>query len=82
MITYSIFAHQVTALLFSQTGTDLLPRRNGDLDKPSATINPYKIMVLTRTWTRAVGLKSEVVVITQLRHTVIVTSDCVAMNVP
>ena len=57
MITYSINAHPVIALMFSQTGTDVLPRRDEGSDKPSATIEPYRIMVPTRTRTQAAGLK-------------------------
>ena len=57
MITYSINAHPVIALIFSQTGTDVLPRRDEGSDKPSATIEPHRIMVPTRTRTRASGLK-------------------------
>ena len=55
MITYSINAHPVIALMFSQTGTDVLPRREEGSDKPSATIEPHRIMVPTRT--QAAGLK-------------------------
>ena len=57
MITYSINAHPVIALMFSQTGTDVLPRRDEGSDKPSATIEPHRIMVPTRTRTQAAGLK-------------------------
>ena len=56
-ITYSINAHPVIALMFSQTGTDVLPRRDEGCDKPSATIEPLRIMVPTRTRTQAAGLK-------------------------
>jgi hypothetical protein len=49
MITYSINAHPVIALMFSQTGTDVLPQRDEGSDKPSATIEPHRIMVPTRT---------------------------------
>ena len=57
MITYSINAHPVIALMFNQTGTDVLPRRDEGSDKPSATIEPHRIMVATRTRTQATGLK-------------------------
>ena len=57
MITYSINAHPVIALMFSQTGTDVLPRRNEGSDKPSASIEPHSIMVPTRTRTQAARLK-------------------------
>ena len=57
MITYSINAHPVIALMFSQTGTDVLPCRNEGSDKPSAMIEPHRIMVPTRTRTQTVGLK-------------------------
>ena len=56
-ITYSINAHPVIALMFSQTGTDVLPRRDEGSDKPSPTIEPHRIMVPTRTRTQAAGLK-------------------------
>ena len=36
------------ALMFSQTGTDVLPRRDEGSDLPSATIEPHRIMVPTR----------------------------------
>ena len=45
MITYSINAHPVIALMFSQTGTDVLPWRDEGSGKPSATIEPHRIMV-------------------------------------
>ena len=58
MKTYSINVHPVIALMFSQTGTDVLPRRDEGSDKPSATIEPHRIMMVqTRTRTQAVGLK-------------------------
>ena len=57
MITYSINAHPAIALMFSQTGTDVLPRRDEGSDKPSATIEPHRIMVPTRTRTQTAGLK-------------------------
>ena len=57
MITYSINAHPVIALMFSQTGTGVLPRRDEGSDKPSATIEPHRIMVQNRTRTQAAGLK-------------------------
>ena len=57
MITYSINVHPVIALMFSQTGTDVLPRRDEGSDKPSATIEPHRILVQTRTRTQAAGLK-------------------------
>ena len=57
MITYSINAHPVIALMFSQNGTDVLPWRDEGSDKPSATIEPHRIMVPTRTRTQAAGLK-------------------------
>ena len=57
MITYSINAHPVIALMFSQTGTDVLPRRDEGSDKPSATIEPHRIIAPSRTRTRAAGLK-------------------------
>ena len=57
MITYSINAHPVIALMFSQTGTDVLPRRDEGSDRPSVTIEPHRIMVPTRTRTQAAGLK-------------------------
>ena len=57
MITYSINAHPVIALMFSQTGADVLPRRDEGSDKPSATIEPHRIMIPTRTRTQAAGLK-------------------------
>ena len=44
MITHSINAHPVIALMFSQTGTDVLPRRDEGPDKLSATISPHRIM--------------------------------------
>ena len=43
--------------MFSWTGTDVLPRMNEGSDKPSATIEPRRIMVPTRTWTWAAGMK-------------------------
>ena len=43
MITYSINAHPVIALMFGQTGTDVLPRRDEGSDKPSATIEPHTV---------------------------------------
>ena len=42
MITYSINAYPVVILMFSQTGTDLLPLRDEGSDKPSATIEPHR----------------------------------------
>ena len=69
MITYSINAHPVIALMFSQTGTDVLPRRDEGSDKPSATIEPHRIMVPTRIRTQAAGLKSDVVTIILPRPT-------------
>ena len=57
MITYSINAHPVIALMFSQTGTDVLPRRDEGSDKPSGTIELHRIMVPTQTQTQAAGLK-------------------------
>ena len=60
MITYSINVHPVVALMFSRTGTNVLPLRDEGSDKPSATIEPHRIMVPrlpTRIWTRAAGLK-------------------------
>ena len=57
MITYSINAHPVIALMFSQSGTDVLPWRDEGSDKPRATIEPHRIMVPTRTRTQAAGLK-------------------------
>ena len=43
--------------MFSQTDTDVLPRRDEGSDKPSATIEPHRIMVPTQTRTQAAGLK-------------------------
>ena len=57
MITYLINAHPVIALMFSQTDTDVLPRRDEGSDKPSATIEPHRIIVPTRTRTQATELK-------------------------
>ena len=53
MITYSINAHPAIALMFSQTGTDVLPRRDEGSDASRATIEPHRIMVPTRTQTQA-----------------------------
>ena len=57
MITYSSNAYPVIALMFSQTGTDVLPLRDEGSDKPSATIEPHRIMVPTRNRTQAAGFK-------------------------
>ena len=43
--------------MFSQAGTEVLPRRDEGSDKPSVTIEPHRIMVPTRTRTQAAGLK-------------------------
>ena len=43
--------------MFSQTGTDVLPRRDEGSDKPSATIEPHRIIVPTRTRTGAARFK-------------------------
>ena len=45
MRIYSINVHPVIALMVSQTGTDVLPRRDERSDKPNAMIEPHRIMV-------------------------------------
>ena len=51
MMTFSTNAHSVIVLIlmFSQTGTNVLSRRNAGSDKPNATIEHLKIMIPTRT---------------------------------
>ena len=47
MITYAVNAHPVVALMFTQTVTVVRLRMDEDSDKPSATIEPHRIMVPT-----------------------------------
>ena len=54
---FSTNAHLVIALIFSQIGTDVLPRSVEGSKYTSATIESHGIMVPTRSWTRAGGLK-------------------------
>ena len=75
MITYTIKVHPVIALMFSQTGTDVLPRRDEDLDEFSAAIEPHRIMVQTWTQTRAGGLKVRSRTTTTAAHVSWICSD-------
>ena len=54
---FSIKPHPVIALMFSQTDTAVLSRRDEGSDKPSVMIKSHRIMISTQTWTLAARLK-------------------------
>ena len=56
-VSFKTVLNAVIALMFSQTGTDVLPRRDEGSDNPSAKVEPHRIMVPTRTGIQAAGLK-------------------------
>ena len=55
--------------MFSQTGTDVLPRMDDGLDKPIATIEPHRIRVPLGLEPRRPDCKSDVVAIIYYRGT-------------